>query len=235
MRPLAAATLAALAMLSWAFPGASPAQDVVAVLKESTLNRIAARPGQLSGSGATWSSALFGIPGFNRCRFAGYAGCADNAAGGAAGGLPVVGCAADNGNVLVFPAGERIPWAWRVTEPHFTVREGSLSFTATVRGRVAGQDIPPVTRTVGANVEFFPGSNRLYVTVSEFKVPLAHGGKVVREVDVARLYSLAFPLDPQAIPVTLQDGSEKTITARFVSVVPSYLDKRIRLEIDVGY
>jgi len=233
--PAVLAVLAAVALPWGAFPGASPAQDIVLTLKESTLNRIAARPGLLSGSGVAWSSELFAMPGFPRCRFAGHAGCGDNAAGGAAEGLPVVVCAADNGSALVLPAGERIPWSWRVPSRFFTVRDGSLSFTATVKGRVAGQDIPPVTRTVGANVEFAPGTNRLRFVISEFKVPLTHEGKVVHEVEVARLYGLAFPLYSREIPVTVLDGSEKTITARFLSVVPSYLDRRIRLTVEVGY
>ncbi len=235
MRLRGAAILPVLAVLCAGFPATAPAQDIVVTLKESTLNRIASRPGQLSGSGASWSSALFGIPGFTRCRFAGHAGCADIAAGGSAEGLPVVVCAADDGKVLTLPAGERIPWAWRVTHASFTVREGSLTFTATVKGRVAGQDVPPVTRSVGATIEFAPGTDRLRIVISEFKVPLAHDGKVVHEVDVAYLYGLAFPLYPREVPVTLLDGSKKVITARFLNVAPSYLDKRIRLAIEVGY
>jgi hypothetical protein len=236
-------------------------EDVNATLElsQETLNRFISQLGMLSNKGL-YQPVIGDIPGVNNCEDIGTINCpglSDPSVGGVTTAarslnnpttpislpadvqfrtdeIALLACETARGAIEIYPAHEPIPWYWWVTDAHFTVENGSMTFTASVRSLVNGIE-KIETRTVGANVVFDAPTNRLKVQLAEFKVPLVYGNKPVTEVDIKRLYAVAVPIEPQTVTVALPNGTTKTVTGRVINTKATYSLGRIVVDFDVGF
>jgi hypothetical protein len=141
------------------------------------------------------------------------------------------------------------PWQWWVTNAYFTLTDGSMTVTATVRSRV-GNQMATESRTVPASVSFDPTFDRsvqafqtghrppsgvLRIIIGGFTVPVQADGATITQVDVAKLYGVSIPIWAQELSVPLPNGGKRTLTARVVSITPQYLSGRILVNINVGF
>jgi hypothetical protein len=228
-----------LPLLVWLL-AANPAaaQNSVVVFTESTLNRLVERLRNPSDSGLFTPTAVSTVGGFEQCEFFGYLDCPGEPLGGRSGDrLPLARCRTAGG-IRIVASGAPISWAWWVTDARFDVAPGKMSFTATVRYRV-GKAWGTKSKTVGAALGFDPATNRLRISVEDFKVPLEHtfqgASRRVTEVDVAKLYGLSVGIAPQRLNVPLPNGTSRTVTAKATGVTTQYEVKRIRVNVDVGF
>jgi hypothetical protein len=141
------------------------------------------------------------------------------------------------------------PWQWWVTNAYFTLTDGSMTVTATVRSRV-GNQMATESRTVPASVSFDPTFDRsvqafqtghrppsgvLRIIIGGFTVPVQADGATITQVDVAKLYGVSIPIWAQELSVPLPNGGKRTLTARVVSITPQYLSGRILVNINMGF
>ena len=141
------------------------------------------------------------------------------------------------------------PWQWWVTNAYFTLTDGSMTVTATVRSRV-GNQMATESRTVPASVSFDPTfdlsvqafqtghrppSGVLRIIIGGFTVPVQADGATITQVDVAKLFGVSIPIWAQELSVPLPNGGKRTLTARVVSITPQYLSGRILVNINVGF
>jgi hypothetical protein len=126
-----------------------------------------------------------------------------------------------------------LTWRWWVTGARFQVTAGSMAFTATVHWRVVDQ-ANSQTRTVPASVAFDGAGNRLRIAIGAFTVPVQSDGTVVTQVDVARLFGISVPVEPQELAVPLLDGGTREIPVRAESVTSQYLPGRLLTRFDVS-
>lgn len=126
-----------------------------------------------------------------------------------------------------------LTWRWWVTGARFQLTAGSMAFTATVNSRV-GDQTDTQTRTVPASVAFDAADNRLRIAISAFTVPLQSTGTVVTQVDVARLFAIAVPVEPQELEVPLLDGDTREIPIRAQNVTTQYLPGKLLTRFDVS-
>jgi len=141
------------------------------------------------------------------------------------------------------------PWQWWVTNAYFTLTDGSMTVTATVRSRV-GNQMATESRTVPASVSFDPTFDRsvqafqtghrppsgvLRIIIGGFTVPVQADGATITQVDVAKLFGVSIPIWAQELSVPLPNGGKRTLTARVVSITPQYLSGRILVNINVGF
>jgi hypothetical protein len=126
-----------------------------------------------------------------------------------------------------------VTWRWWVTGARFQLTAGAMAFTATVHSRV-GDQADSQTRTVPASVAFDAASNRLRIAISAFTVPVQSTGTVVTQVDVARLFAISVPVEPQELEVPLLDGDTREIPIRAQNVTTQYLAGRLLTRFDVS-
>lgn len=138
------------------------------------------------------------------------------------------------GRVLVPAAGPSITWDWWVENPRFTLAAGSMTLSATVRSRVGAAN-GSTTASAPASLVFDAAANRIRVQVGSFSVPLTANGQTVTTVDVAHLYEIALPVEPQNLAVTLPNGSPRSLNLRATSISPQYLAGRVLVNINVGF
>jgi hypothetical protein len=126
-----------------------------------------------------------------------------------------------------------LTWRWWVTGARFQLTAGAMAFTATVNSRV-GDQADSQTRTVPASVAFDAADNRLRIAIGAFTVPVPSTGTVVTQVDVARLFAIAVPVEPQELEVPLLDGGTREIPIRAQNVTTQYLLGKLLTRFDVS-
>jgi hypothetical protein len=99
---------------------------------------------------------------------------------------------------------------------------------------VAGQT-SDIANTVAAGVTFDPATNALQIKVAPLQVPLQYEGATITLVDVAKLYSVSIPIEPQQLSIPRPDGSTKTVTAKAANVSPQYEPGTIRVDVELGF
>jgi hypothetical protein len=153
-----------------------------------------------------------------------------------------------------------VSWQWWVTDAHFAVTDGAMTFTATVRYLV-GDQTNAETRTVPASISLVsttetspttghPGGplrvqgqghdhpvDLLHFNIGAFTVSISAPGQPggnITQVDVAKLYSFSIPIEPQDLSVPLPDGGTQTVSSRITNIIPQYLAGKILISFDVG-
>lgn len=213
-------------------PASAAGQNATLEVSQATLNRLVGRLGALSDAGSYQPMNSVHLPVlFEECFAIGFLDCPV--------GRKTLGfCWKVGGGFAFLPAGDPVTWQWWVTDAHFTLSTGSMTFTANVESRV-GSQTNTVTRTVPASVSFDSGSNRLRINIGAFTVPLEMqvGGSThtITQVDVAQLYRISIPIEPQTLSVALPGGGTRTLTGRAVSVTSQYLSGKILLTVNVGF
>lgn len=215
------------------------AQNASLEISQDTLNRVAARLGTLSDSGIHQPKHMLELPGFfTECAFFGFLEC-PGFPGFPGHRIPLARCQKTGGGIALVPSGAPVPWQWWVTEARFLLEAGALRFRADVRWRVGDQEGSSGPRTVDASIGFVAASNRLRVNVGAFTVPIQAnfdgGPQTVATVDLARLYSLSIPIEPQVVSVPLPGGGSRTVMGRVISATPQYLAGRVTIDLDVGF
>jgi hypothetical protein len=109
-----------------------------------------------------------------------------------------------------------------------------MAFTATVHSRV-GNQTDSQSRTVPASVAFDAADNRLRIAIGAFTVPVQSTGTALTQVDVARLFAIAVPVEPQEFEVPLLDGGTREIPVRAQNVTTQYLPGRLLTRFDVSF
>jgi hypothetical protein len=127
-----------------------------------------------------------------------------------------------------------LEWRWWVTDAHFTLTTGIITFTATVHSSVGGQESEE-TRTVPASVIFTAASSRVRLVLGPFTVPVQAAGVTVAQVDIAKLYGISLPIEPQTFTLPLPGGGTRTVTARAVGVTSQVFPDRLVLTVSVGF
>lgn len=198
-------------------------------LSEETLNALMARLGSLAGAGIHRSVEALVPVLFEACEPSTSLTCP-----GSAGGIPLSLCRTADGGAALVPSGTAVPWRWWVSAAHFTLTEGSMAFGATVNSVIGGQTNAE-TRTVPASIGFDAPSGRLRIQIGTFSVPLEWEGTLVTKVEVARLYGISLPIEPQQLVVPLPTGGTRTLTARAKAAEVQYLPRRVLIRVDVGF
>jgi len=132
------------------------------------------------------------------------------------------------------PVSSIVAWQWWVTDARFAVTQGAMSFTATARWQVNGQQSSD-TRTVPASTVFDASTSRLRINLGAFKVPVQSGGVTVTQIDVAKLYGLTVPVVPQTFTLSLPGGTTRLVTARVAGVTTEFQPGRFVLNLTVGF
>lgn len=241
MKPPSAAALFVCILLL--LPVRAQSQNASLEITEETLNRLVGRLGTIAEAGVFQPTTGVTLPplveicfplGFLECPLGGSLdglGFSDDR-------IPLLHCKEVGGGFHIVPDGPAVSWQWWVSEPHYTLTSGAMTFTATVYRRVDGVPKPAVTRTVPASVSFDPNTNRLRIQIDAFFVSLElpeSDFTLQPSVDVARLYSISIPIEPQNLSIPRPDGGSATVTARVVGITPEYLAGRIRVRIDLGF
>src|SRR5260370_3837379 len=93
-------------------------------------------------------------------------------------------------------------WRGWVTAALFPLTTEMITFTATVHSSVGGQESEE-TRTVPASVIFTAASSRVRLVLGPFTVPVQAAGVTVAQVDIAKLYGISLPIEPQTFTLPL--------------------------------
>ena len=88
---------------------------------------------------------------------------------------------------------------------------------------------------VPATVGFVAATSQVKVNLDAFSVPLQLGGETVATVDVAKLFSIGVPLQPQVLAVPLPAGGTRSLNFRPISIATQYQTGKIVLTIDVAF
>jgi hypothetical protein len=230
--------LAVAFLAVWASAARLAAQNATLEITESALNKLLAGIGRPSAAGSyqpvTYSNRLseFGLK-FEKCEVFGFLDCPIDAGRGRK-QLPLVFCRTPFGGVRLMPSGDPITWEWTIRDAKYTIANGSMSVTATVRMRAA-TTTTDVTATVPASVSFSSSTHRLRVQPGAWSVPLDYNGATITTIDVADRLTLALPLEQQTVSVPLPNGATRTINARVVSATTQYQTGRLTLTFDLGF
>lgn len=218
-------------------PTPGGAQDLMLEVTEASLNTLVGRLGAISDAGIDQPQRLSAPGLFDNCEYFAAVACPDLDAArlGLAGPrITLLRCDKAGGGVILVPTGDPVTWQWWVTDAGFTVGEGAMTFTATVRSRVNGET-ETVTRTVPAWVDFDHAADRLRIQIGSFTVLVWTDDGFVARVEVDQLYGIAVPIEPKELTVPLPDGGERTITARIAGVSTQYADGRLLISVDAGF
>ncbi len=239
---------AASLCLLWLLPAAAVAQNAVLDVSQGTLNQLVSRLGSLADAGVYHPMTPLKFPSTGICHFIGFLDCPNlpRDLGFLDSRIPLVICRQRDGGVTILPSGNPIAWQWWVSDAHFTLASGSMTFTATVRSRVGDVDSPPVTRTVPASVSLDTSTDpvRLRIQINAFTVPIScsvcprtidEEPPIVTQVEVAKLYSIFIPLEKQPLTVPRPEGGSQTLNGRAVGMTAQYLPGRLRLNFDLGF
>ena len=218
------------------------AQDASLEVTQGTLNQLLRAVGVPSNYGSYVPTRLIErvVPGIEICdELVGFLDCGaisppSTKPGGSDRRIPLVRCRRSGGGFTIVPGGPAITWEWWVMNASFTVSNGSMSVTATVRRR-AGATTTDVTDTKSAVVRWDAAVNRLAVDVSNWTLPLEYDGATITTIDVARYLEIAIPVPVQTMNVPLPNGSTRTINGRIVSASPQYQSGRVVLTLDLGF
>jgi hypothetical protein len=204
-----------------------PAQsNATLVVSQTTLNRLVGKLGVLSNSGIHQAYRMVQTPVlFEMCEAFGFLECpglGKDPAGFSRDRIPLVMCRTVGGEIHIMPAGEPVSWQWWVTGARFTLQSNAMTFTATVRSRIGGNETT-TTRTVPASVVFDPPTNRVVAKINAFAVPLqytvAGATPTVTTVDVAKLFSIAIPVEPQTIVLPpIQGSTTRTLVGKVANL-----------------
>jgi hypothetical protein len=211
---------------------ASQAQNATLEVTQQTLNGLLGRLGSLADAGVHQPTASPALGTGQNCQPLGSLDCPAGSASNA--DIPLLVCSQPGGGLAIVPGSQVLPWQWRVTDAHFTLAEGSMSFTAVVHTRVGGQTNTD-SRTVPASVSFDAVSNRLRVNIDAFTVPLQFEGVTITQADVAELYGISLPVEPQELSMPLPDGGTRTVIARGTGITPQYLPGKLQVGVDVAF
>jgi hypothetical protein len=228
-------------LLTPAFPVVAWGQNATFEVTESALNRLLGRVGNISKSGVYQPTSVFQSPVVFRECFAGaWLDCPGLSGdlGYRGNQIPLGFCRTVGGGFALVPVGPPIAWQWWVTDAHYTIASGSMSLTATVKTRVGATE-NTVTRTVPASVVFDSSEKRLRIKADPFTVPLQAPNQgtlvTVTQIDVAKLYTISVPLEPQTISIPSPNVNDNSLSMRAVSVSPQYLAGKVRIGVDVAF
>lgn len=228
--------------ISLATATSAAAQDATLEVTQGTLNQLLRAIGVPSNSGSYVPTRMIErvVPGIEICdELVGFLDCAvisppSTKPGGSDRRIPLVRCRRPGGGFWIVPGGPAITWEWWVTNASFTIANGSMSVTATVRRR-AGTTTTDVTDTRSAVVRWDGTTNRLAVDVSNWTLPLEYDGATITSIDVARYLEIAIPVPVQTMNVPLPNGSTRAINGRIVSANPQYQAGRVVVTLDLGF
>jgi hypothetical protein len=232
--------------------------NVTLSITEDTLNRFVGRLGILSKSGVYQAYKDHVYPGFEFIEPVGYLLCPELGHGEVPGigqeGIPILVGSRDGMSLEFIPIGEPVPYKWWVKDAHFTMLDDSMTFTATVITLAEGVE-KRTTRTVAAWVSYVTNTGRIKMNIAAFTVDLIQvvGGPgpelvaageeeegrefIMETVDVAKLYGISIPVEPQTISLpTIQGSDTMTIRGR-VNGIPEveYNTGSIILHFNVGF
>ncbi len=147
-------------------------------------------------------------------------------------------CQGPNGKQVIVPGAEPVVWQWWITDSHFTIQEGQLTFSANVRYRVGAQWFSD-QRTVAATVSFDAANQRIRIDVSTFNVPIHYAtrglNETITEVDVGRYMSFGIPTKRQTFQTTNLNGTPKTVNAQIQSASVQYLSGKMQVKLYAGF
>jgi hypothetical protein len=223
---------AAVAIGSVALTSICSAQNASLEIPQAMLNTIVARLGALSNAGVYQPTMTLMSSGVvQNCQPFGVLECPASAGQRR---MSLVLCKDDSGAPMLMSAPIAVTWQWWVTNASFTLTDGAMTFTATVRTLVGGQT-NTVTLTAPSSVSLESGANRLRVTIGPMVVPVQSNGTTVTAVDVAKLYGLSIPIEPQHLSLALPSGGTRNLIARVVSITPKYLPGKLVVNVDVAF
>ena len=145
-----------------------------------------------------------------------------------------LGSPSEGGSYVSPGTSQSVPWQWWVTDAHFSLAPGVLTFTATVLSQVGGQNFSK-TITVPASIVFDSTSNSLRISIASFVVPIQSGNITVAQVDVANIYGLSVPIAPQTYVVYLPEGGVRSITGRVTGATMAVQSAQVVLNLAVGF
>lgn len=127
-----------------------------------------------------------------------------------------------------------LPWQWWVTDAHFSLTPGTLSFTATVLSEVGDQNFSN-TISAPALIVFDSTSSTLRIRIGSLVVPIQSGNITVAQVDVANIYGLSVPIAPQTFVLSLPGGGVRSITGRVTGATMAVQSDQVVLNLTVGF
>lgn len=217
------------------------AQDARLEVTQAMLNQVVRAVGTPSSSGSHQGTRrIERLPGIEFCdERVGFLDCPvltppSTRPGGSDRRIALVRCRRVGGGFTLMPAGQAITWEWWITNPTFTVSNGAMSVTATIKTR-AGAVTTERTATASAVVRWDGTTNRLGVDIADWRVPLEHDGETVTTIDVARYLEVGIPVPAQVVSVPLPNGSTRTINGRVLSASPQYQSGRVVITLDLGF
>jgi hypothetical protein len=231
-------------------PVTAVAQDASVEVTQAALTKLVQRLGPFAEAGVYTPSSPAGNTGgmFQNCQVLGWLDCPSPLGGREI--HPLLSCKPrpslklSGGRefslaklprfTVVAAADPPATYEWSIVNPAITVNSGSMTFTATVSSRV-GTQTNSVTQTVPASIGWDAASRRLRMNVSAFMVPLQAGSGTVANVDVARFYTIALAVEPQAFSIPLPNGTTRNINARPLSATVQYQAGRAVLSFDLGF
>jgi len=145
-----------------------------------------------------------------------------------------LGSPSGSGNYVAPGTTQAVSWQWWVTDAHFSLAPGALTFTATVLSEVGQQDASKTT-TVPASIVFDSESSNLQISINSFVVPIQFGGNTITQVDVGNLYSLSAPIEPQTFVLSLPTGGVRSVTGRVTSATMIVQPEQVVLNLTVGF
>jgi hypothetical protein len=227
----------ALAMLA---STSAHAQQPTVELKESFLNRVLGALGALSEAGVAQPFNIARKPTYEFCVPMGRIACPTLDAplpGFGSNEISLVACKKYGGGYSVMPVGDPVPWQWWVSNARLTLASNSLRFTATVSTRIGGE-WHQETRTVGASIKYDAASNSLKLSIEPFSVPLVLQDPSINldepPIDVATLFGIALPVQPQLLVVPLPNGTSRTFNGRITGASATYLPGLARITLSVA-
>jgi len=127
-----------------------------------------------------------------------------------------------------------LPWQWWVTDAHFSLAPGALNFTATVLSEVGNQDFS-MTITVPASIVFDGTTRTLRISLGPSIVPVQSGGITVTQVNVANIYGLSVPIEPETFVLALPSGGVRSVTGRVTGATMDVQSEKVVLNLAVGF
>ncbi len=149
-----------------------------------------------------------------------------------------LGSPSASGSYVSSATSQQVPWQWWVTDAHFSLAPGAMTFTATVLSAV-GQENASKTMTVPASIVFDGASSSLRISISPFVVPIQSGDstvtQTVTQVDVANIYGLSVPIVPQTFVLSLPGGGVRSVAGSVTGATMEVQSQQVVLNLTVGF
>jgi hypothetical protein len=216
--------------------GSAFAADFALAFTEHTLNRLLGELGNPSAGGIYQPSNVLNALGYSGCSPVGLVDCSYGTGGQSTNKqLGISLCRGPDGETVLAPSVDYVPWQWWITEARFAVAAQQLTFSANVRYRI-GSKWFQVTRTVPASLTVDLANQQLRMNVSDFTVPIRDSAdgvvETLADVDVGRYMSFAIPMSRQTVSVHDLAGNARTMTSRIDTANVQYLPGRIVVAVD---